>query len=80
MRDYTNRVSGVAAIVHQREQDPWWFDQKLDSEDGGERSERDLLEGTSETHLRVGRAWAIHGVKVQEGARRFLGADPWPKA
>ena len=29
---------------------------KLDSEDGGERSRRGLLEGTPETHLRVGKA------------------------
>ena len=40
LRDHTNRVCGVAATVYQREQGLWRFDQKLDSEDGGERSRR----------------------------------------
>ena len=36
LRDHTNRVCGVAATVYRREQGPWHFDRKLDSEDGGE--------------------------------------------
>ena len=62
MRDHTNRVCGVAATVYQREQGPWRFGRKLDSEDGGEWSGRGLPEGTLETHLRMGKAQAIHGV------------------
>ena len=62
LRDRTNRICGVAATVYRREQGPRWFGQKLGSEDGGERFERGLLEGTPETHLGVGRLGAIHGV------------------
>ena len=36
LRDHTNRACGVAATVYWREQGPWRFGQKLDSEDGGE--------------------------------------------
>ena len=42
--------------MYWREQGLWWFGQKLDSEDGGERSGRGLPEGTPETHLCVGKA------------------------
>ena len=56
LRDHTNRICGVAAIMYQREQGPWRFGQKLDSEDCGEQSERGLPEGTPETHLHVGKA------------------------
>ena len=56
LRNYTNRVCGVAATVYRREQGPRRFDRKLDSEDGGERSGRGLPEGTPETHLYVGKA------------------------
>ena len=56
LRDHTNRVCGVATTVYRREQGPWRFDQKLDSEDGGERSGRGLPKGTPETHLHVGKA------------------------
>ena len=42
LRDHTNHVCGVTATVYQREQGPRHLGQKLDSEDGGERSERDL--------------------------------------
>ena len=56
LRDHTNRVCGVAATVYRREQGSRRFGQKLDSEDGGERSGRGLPNGTSETHLRVGKA------------------------
>ena len=55
--DHTNRVCGVATAVNQREQGPWWFGQKLDSEGSEERSGRGLPECTQETHLRVGKAW-----------------------
>ena len=55
MRDHTNHVCGVADTVYPREHGPWHFGWKLDSEDVGERSRRGLLEGTSETHLRVGK-------------------------
>ena len=40
LQHHTNRVYGVAATVYRREQGPWRFGQKLDSEDGGERSGR----------------------------------------
>ena len=56
LRDHTNCVCGVAATVYWREQDPWRFGRKLDSEDGGERPRRGLPEGTPKTHLRVGKA------------------------
>ena len=36
LRDHTNCVCGVAATVYRREQDPWRFGRKIDSEDGGE--------------------------------------------
>ena len=62
LRDHTNYVCGVAATVYRREQGPWRFGRKLDSEDSGERSRRGLLEGTPETHLHVGKARAIHVV------------------
>ena len=56
LRDHTNRVCGVAATVYRREQGPRRFGRKLDSEDGGEQSGRGLPEGTSKTHLRMGKA------------------------
>ena len=56
LRDHTNRVCGVAATMYRREQGPRRFARKLDSEDGGERSGRGLLEGTPNTHLHVGKA------------------------
>jgi hypothetical protein len=56
LRDHTNRVCDVAATVYRREQGMRRFGRKLDSEDGGERSGRDLPEGTLEIHLRIGKA------------------------
>ena len=56
LRDHTYRVCGVVATVYQREQCPWCFDLKLDSEGDGERSERGLSEGTPETYLCMGKA------------------------
>ena len=56
LRDHTNRVCGVAATMYQREEGPQRFGRKFDSEDGGERSSRGLPEGTSETHLHMGKA------------------------
>jgi hypothetical protein len=58
LQDHTKRVCGVAATVYRREQSLWRFGRKLDSEDGGKRFRRGLLEGTSETHLCVGKAWS----------------------
>jgi hypothetical protein len=52
LRDHTNRIYGVAAAMYRR----------LNSEDGGERSERGLLKGTPETQLPIGRPEVIHGV------------------
>ena len=85
LRDHTNRVCGVAATMYRREQGPWHFGQKLNSKDGRERSGRGLPEGTPETHLRVGKARAIHGVTrpgawplrgiPYEGLQRGLGAS-----
>ena len=40
LQDHTNRVCGVAATVYRMEQGPWRLGQKLDNEDGGERSGR----------------------------------------
>ena len=40
LRDHTNRICGVAATVYRREQGPWCFGRKLDSEDSVERSGR----------------------------------------
>ena len=57
LRDHTTRICGVAATVYQREQGPRWFGRKLDSEDGVERSGRDLPKGTPEIHFHVGKAW-----------------------
>ena len=55
LRDHTNRVCGVAAIVYQREQGPWCFGQKLDSKDGEERSERGFaMSGLTEDPLVYG--------------------------
>ena len=56
MRDHTNRVYGVATTVYQREQGLRRFGQKLNSEDSGEHLEEACRKGTSETHLRVGKA------------------------
>ena len=56
LRYHTNRSCGVAATMYRREQGMRRFGQKLDSEDGGERSVRGLPEGTPETHLCVGKA------------------------
>jgi hypothetical protein len=55
LQDHTNHACGVAATVYLREQGLRQFGRKLDSEDGGERSGRGLPEGTTETHLRVGK-------------------------
>ena len=40
LRDHTNHVCGVSTTVYRREQGPWRFGRKLDSEDCGEWSER----------------------------------------
>ena len=40
LRDHTNRVCGVAITMYRREQGPWRFGRKLDSEDSGEQSGR----------------------------------------
>jgi hypothetical protein len=56
LRDHTNHACGVAATMYRREHCMRRFDQKFDSEDGGERSVRGLLEGTPETHFRIGKA------------------------
>ena len=56
LRDHTNHVCGVAATMYRREQGLRHFDQKFNSEDGGERSRRGLPEGTPETHLRMEKA------------------------
>jgi hypothetical protein len=56
LRDHTNHVCGVATTVYRREQGSRRFGRKLDSEDGGEQSGRDLPEGTPETHLHMEKA------------------------
>ena len=88
LRDHTNRICGVAATVYRREQGLQRFGQKLDSEDGAERSGRGLPKGTLETHLHVGKArvgpWPLGGIPckgLQQGlggslrASRYLGKN-----
>ena len=61
--DHTNRVCGVATTMYRREQGPWHFGQKLDSEDGGRSGPG---EACQKAHQRPTYAWvrprAIHGV------------------
>jgi hypothetical protein len=73
LRDHTNHVCGVTATVYQRKQGPRHFGWKLDSEDGGDQFGRGLSEGTSENHLRVEKARAIHEV-TRQGAWPLRGA------
>ena len=55
LRDHTNRVCGVAATVYRREQGPRRLVQKLDSEDGRERSGRGFaMSGLTEDPLARG--------------------------
>ena len=62
LRDHTNHVCGVDATVYRREQGPWWFGWKLDSEDGGEQSGRGLPKAHRRPTCTWGRPGAIHGV------------------
>jgi hypothetical protein len=62
LRDHTNHVCGVAATVYRRERCPQRFGQKLDSEDGRERSGRGILE----THLCVGNARCYISMKLPD--------------
>ena len=75
LQDHTNRVCGVAATVYQREQGPRRFGRKLDSEDGGERSERGLPKAHQRPTCAWGRPGAIHGV-TRLGAWPLRGI-PW---
>ena len=63
LRDHTNRICGVATTMYRREQGPWHFGQKLDSEDGGRSGPG---EACQKAHQRPTYAWvrprAIHGV------------------
>jgi hypothetical protein len=67
LQDHTNQACDVGATVYRREQGPWWFSRKLDSEDGGSSPG----EACWKAHRRPTRAWgrtgAIHGV-TQPGA------------
>ena len=55
MRDHTNRVCGVAAIVYRREQGPRHFARKLDSEDDRKWSRRGFaMSGLTEDPLVYG--------------------------
>ena len=72
--DHINHDCGVAAIVYRREQCPWRFGRKLDSEDSGEWSRIGLPRGTSETHLCMGRPKAIQGV-TRPGTWPFVRAS-----
>ena len=62
LRDHTNRVCGVAAIVYRREQGPRRFGQKLDSEDGGEHPREACRKARRRSTCAWGRPEAIHGV------------------
>jgi hypothetical protein len=55
VRDNTNHVFGVAAIVYWREQGPQQFGRKPDSEDGGKWSYRGHLEDP----LAFQKAWKL---------------------
>ena len=83
LHDHTNRVCGVAATVYQREQGPWCFGQKLDSEDGGKhpgeacrkaRRRPTCAWGMPETIHGVTRsgAWPLRGIPCK-GLQRGLG-------
>ena len=85
LRDHTNRVCGVATTIYRREQGPWHFSRKLDSEDGREH----LGEACWKAHRRPTCAWgrpnAIHRVTrsgawplrgvLCEGLQRGLGGS-----
>ena len=62
LQDHTNRVCGVAATVYQREQGPWRFDCKLDSEDDGEHPGEACRKARRRPTYVWGRPKAIHGV------------------
>ena len=62
LRDHTNRICGVAATVYRREQGPWRFGRKLDSEDGGEHPGEACWKARRRPTSVWGRPEAIHGV------------------
>ena len=62
LRNYTNRVCGVAATVYRREQGPRRFGWKLDSEDGGEHPGEACRKARRRPTCAWGRPKAIHGV------------------
>ena len=62
LRDNTNRVCGVAATVYRREQGPWRFGQKLDSEDDGEHPGEACRKAHRRSTCAWGRPEAIHRV------------------
>ena len=68
----------MAATIYRREQGLQRFGQKLDSEDGAERSGRGLPEGTLETHLHVEKArvgaWPLGGIPCK-GLQQGLGGS-----
>ena len=62
LRDHTNHICGVAAIVYRREQGPRRFGQKLDSEDDGEHPGEACQKACQRPTCAWGRPEAIHGV------------------
>ena len=72
LRDHTNLVCGVAATMYWREQGPWHFGKKLDSEDGGEHLGEACRKARQRPTCMWGRSEAIHGV-TQPGALPLQG-------
>ena len=62
LRDHTNRVCVVAATMYQREQGPWRFSRKLDSEDSGEHPGEACRKAYRRPTCAWGRPKDIHGV------------------
>ena len=73
LRDHTNCVYGVVATVYRREQGPWLFGRKLDSEDGGEHLGETCQKARRRPTCAWGRPDAIHGV-TRPGAWSLRGA------
>ena len=62
LRDHTNHVCGVVTTVYQREQGPWCFSLKLDSEDGREHPGEACRKARRRPTCTWGRPEAIYGV------------------
>ena len=66
MRDHTNRVCDVAVTVYRREQGPWRFGRKLDSEDGGKHLGEACRKARRRPTCAWGRLEVIHGTELPD--------------